>query len=193
MSRRLLTGALVVILVTSGVLFFVARKENQVLSDNVFRDEQSGIAFTYPDLELQKGDPVEDNEEAITTIAQLGTVGNDEPPCLITIREESRFRIVSNTVGKPALDIVRDNLLSNYPDRFPEFELINIEEIKVDSLPAINVVFSYTNNQQVLQQQLIAVQKNDDVMIYLTFQSSAEDFTELHKQKFKPILETLEV
>ena len=169
------------------------RDESQVLSENLFNDEQTGITFSYQGLGLREGDGSEDDSETVRTIAQFGTVNDDEPPVLITIRQESRFRIVSNIAGKPTLDIVRDNLLSNYPDRFSEFELVSSDEIQVDNLPAIEIIFSYVNDNQELQQKFIAVKKNDDEIVYLTFQSFADNFAQLQEQKFRPIVESIDI
>jgi|AntRauTorckE6833_2_1112554.scaffolds.fasta_scaffold25931_1 hypothetical protein len=194
MKKRLTIAVLLLTITTvGGGLLMLNRDESQVLSENLFNDEQTGITFSYQGLGLREGDGSEDDSETVRTIAQFGTVNDDEPPVLITIRQESRFRIVSNIAGKPTLDIVRDNLLSNYPDRFSEFELVSSDEIQVDNLPAIEIIFSYVNDNQELQQKFIAVKKNDDEIVYLTFQSFADNFAQLQEQKFRPIVESIDI
>jgi len=198
-KKQVTVLVLVALLFSAGAtLFFILRpnkasnNKSQQSTDTInFNSSVQGISFDYP-LGLKQiplsSDDLEDNF--------IFRADNSDPksaPVLISVKYEDGLKVAAAVTKVNKLDLVLQNLRKNYPSRFPEFNEVSSQKIKIGEHIAQEIVFTYDSNNFASKQKLLVVDKNDDQVVYIAMQAKVQDFDMLNNQIFLAIIGSLKI
>ena len=112
---------------------------------------------------------------------------------LLTIRTENDLRKGANISQKTVVQYVESNLLKRYPQLYPEFSVISQTQPTIDNRDSIDIIFKYKNNNQVILQRFIAIQRNDDQAVYIAFQAKETEFIRFNERYMERIINSISV
>lgn len=187
------------IFVVGGSGYFLAMRSNsrteqvsKVLSDSktTINDEASGLHFTFipPLVKSQLTD--RDIEDGF-----LFRISSNDPAVLISIRTESKLRSLAALTKQDLIPLVFSNARRSLPSRYTNYKEISAEtDIVIAGRKASRIDFSYNGpSGKPVAQSLVMIKKDDDTALYVSFQTTENEFNSLAAAHLTPLLDSLKI
>jgi hypothetical protein len=182
---KLIILCLLILLLSSVLIWNIVNdREPKVM----FHDDFTGIQFQYNARLTSYPLTEADKQEHI--LLRLGK-DSDTDPIRITVAYENNLRTVAKATLTDSFSLISSNIGKTLPRSYPNYEQISSETTVLADHKTIKTIFRYhKDNEPLVQQQLIAILKDEDTAIYIRFQAPESSFSKQDAQYFKPIVES---
>lgn len=191
MIKKLMLGV-IALLLFSGAGFYALKPRPTAEQDVVqtssdhFRDDKTGLSFDFSP-ELTKTElNAKDSQDKI-----LLRLTHSQPSLLITVRYEEGLRQASVISRLPLKDMLIENSDRSLPQRFPGYSKLSRRTFQQNGHEAIEYIFTYNNNEQLLKQRFVILIVDADRAVYIAAQAKEADFATVSSRYFDPLLSTV--
>lgn len=188
-KKKMLLLCLITFVAVVGLLFLVARDKpiTSVLSATTVFDESLGLKLNHP--EVLKNEQLTDQDRKDKFVLRLT---RSSPPIIVTVRYEDNIRSVVSATKQSQLDLLTDSLLKSYPDRYPNFKLIEKNDILVGGKNSKEFIFTYKSPSDITaRQRFIIISKTQDIAVYISMQSQETEYEINNKTYFEDIIKSI--
>lgn len=155
----------------------------------IFTETTTGLSFLHSPKLIQSEISEQDRQSGI--LARFENSEKEPAALLITVRQEKGLTVAANVTGQSTIDVVMDSAARAFPNRFPGYTEHNRQTMGLNGITSGEVEFSYDGpSGERAMQRFLALIKNDDEAVYLSFQAKKSDFEQLNLRYFTLIAES---
>jgi hypothetical protein len=111
----------------------------------------------------------------------------------LEVQLDGNYRAATGVTGETVLGVFKKNYKQSLSVEYPEFKEVKSEVVTVDGIESFSVIYTYVNADSTIKRRIIAVPRNDDEVILLSFQSLAEDYQSLEDKYFKEFVDKIDI
>lgn len=179
-------------LLLSAILIIVTTLNLSILSKlklEEFQDYTTGAVLNYPPTALSQKITEQDKKDKI--IFRARQIEGQEKAFLITLRYENGLRPLAQLAKMEPINLIINGVEKAYPQRFPNFKLLEMKKFSRDGRPGAEINFKYKGpSGENIRQRLLILMASDDRAVYLAGQTKQADFEDL-REDFDQIFDSL--
>lgn len=122
---------------------------------------------------------------------------SDNPPVLVSVRQEEGLSVLTLQTNKSLLSILTDNAIKSLATRYPDPEVKKQSEITVNSREASKIEFSYNsptdNNEKIVQSLIIIPKADKSSALYISMQTTADNYNTGFQAVFDEMINSVKI
>jgi hypothetical protein len=163
--------------------------EVKVLAVSVANDTTTGVSLSYKQPFTSEALAEQDRNDGF-----IFRLTSDEPPTIVSVRQEEGLRAVTAISGINMLELLTSNVQKAYPVRYPGFSTVSENKYDVSGKSAREVVFTYDGpSGQKVKQRFVIIQKDGNTAIYVTAQTTDEQYDAANSNYFNDLIESIQL
>lgn len=156
-------------------------------SSRVLNDHGSGVGISITDTFVQESLSDEDKNNGF-----IFRLTSSDPPILVSLKIENQLRSLAVLTKQEIVPLVTSNAKRSLPTRYPDYQEHGVEFLKVNGKESAVIEFSYKGpSGQRARQALYIVKKDDDSVLYVSFQTEDSSFNELSTVHLMPLIKSI--
>ena len=119
---------------------------------------------------------------------------SQSPPALVSLKKETGLKKVTAVANTDIINLLSENLLRVYPQRFSGFKLMSQNKVELSGKPGKNIIFTYDGpSGEKVTQRLVIIDNNGNDAYLIAMQTVSLKFDNLNEKIFNQVINNINI